>query len=354
MQLTLGLLLIIILIVFPGLLFRRLYYYGEFSKQFSSNHNLVGLLAISSIPGIFNFILIFFFYDIVISPIDFGGLIDKFKEINDPNFRYRETNSIPLRSLFYSKALPFILFLYMVSTLFGIMFGRLVRITKLDTKFKLLRFQNYWFYFFSGENSAFSKMKFLHKKSQKHLFSKADILIDTNTGTLLYSGIIVDYELKNDNCSALDKIMLKETNRYSKENKVVNSKEIPGDIFIVDCNNLKNINLTYIHEDKVGFLEKKWPNLISIFNNVIVFLIFPLFNFQAEAIKWNLYQNLFYKSWLERMVSYLFVVMVIYLFNPIVKDKGEYSYIDWKTFFSKILWLLLILVVLFILSIITK
>ena len=44
--------MVVILIIFPGLIFRRLFFYGEFSKEFRAGHNLIGLLAISTVPGI--------------------------------------------------------------------------------------------------------------------------------------------------------------------------------------------------------------------------------------------------------------------------------------------------------------
>ncbi len=91
MDITLGFLVILTLVVLPGLIFRRLYYYGEFSKQFSANHSLFNLLAISCVPGLINLLLILWGYDLFITEIDFGAIIDKFKQINDPNFVFSKS-----------------------------------------------------------------------------------------------------------------------------------------------------------------------------------------------------------------------------------------------------------------------
>ena len=92
-------------------------------------------------------------------------------------------------------------------------------------------------------------MRHLKEKNKKILFTKADILIDSNSKPYLYSGIVVDYELMYSDSSVLSKVMLDKAERYSLKNGKNVPTPIPGSLLVVDCTTMKNINLTYIYED---------------------------------------------------------------------------------------------------------
>ena len=336
MQITLGFFLILILIVLPGLIFRRLYFYGEFSKQFHSDYSFIKVLSLSAVPGLVIFIVIYLFYDNFISEIDIGSVIDKLKEINDPSFSFRKSNEIPLRQLINFKASPFVGFLYLTSFLIGALAGRFVRITKLDTKFKLLRFKNYWFYFFNGLHTDFKKMRHLRQKNKKHIFTKADILIDFNNTPELYSGIIEDYELDSNSSNVLSKIVLREAHRYKVKKKKKVPVPIPGSLFVVDCSALKNINLTYVYEDAKSVLDSKIPVYIENAFGLLLIILIPFFIFKSESIHYSFYDEYFRLSWYKKIIVYLIVAQIISIINPFIKKGDEYQYISLKTFFVKI------------------
>ncbi len=336
MQITLGFFLILILIVLPGLIFRRLYFYGEFSKQFHSDYSFIKVLSLSAVPGLVIFIVIYLFYDNFISEIDIGSVIDKLKEINDPSFSFRKSNEIPLRQLINFKASPFIGFLYLTSFLIGALAGRFVRITKLDTKFKLLRFKNYWFYFFNGLHTDFKKMRHLRQKNKKHIFTKADILIDFNNKPELYSGIIEDYELDSNSSNVLSKIVLREAYRYKVKKKKKVPVPIPGSLFVVDCSALKNINLTYVYEDAKSVLDSKIPVYIENAFGLLLVILIPFFIFKSDSIHYSFYDEYFHLSWYKKIIVYLTVAQIISIINPFIKKGDEYQYISFKTFIVKI------------------
>lgn len=52
MSITIGFIALFISIVIPGLLFFRFYYYGEFSKQFTTKDQISKIFFFSIIPGI--------------------------------------------------------------------------------------------------------------------------------------------------------------------------------------------------------------------------------------------------------------------------------------------------------------
>ena len=351
MDITLGFLVAFFLVILPGLIFRRLYYFGEFSKQFSANHSLISLIAIVCIPGIVNLILIFFLFDYFIEEIDVGKVIDKFKEINDPGHKFENDGGTPLRQILLKDASPFLVFLYSVSLLFGLAFGRIVRKTKIDTYSKILRYKNYWFYLFNGQHPGFRKMESINKKGFKHLFTKADIMIDTESQPHLYSGIIIDYELAPNKNQILDKIFLKEAKRYKitdgGERKI---KPIPGNILVVDCKSMKNMNLTYVYEETTKFLESKWPSRIESIITLLIFAVIPIFIVKTEYIEWDIYTKYFELKWYAKAVAILLAIQVLNILNPIVSNKGGYKWVNGWSFLAKVVWILAFFILLIILS----
>lgn len=348
MELSLGLIVVLLLIIFPGLIYRRLYFYGEFSKEFKSDFNLFSLLAISTIPGIVNLILIYILYDNFFESVDLGEIIDTFKNINNDDYRFTKSETTPLKELINSKASPFIGFLYLSSFIFGAISGRLVRLTRLDTKFKLLRFKNYWFYIFNGQHTNFKKMKHLRLKNKKHLFTKADILIDSNNSTKLYSGIVVDYELLDNNCNSLNKIMLQNAKRYSHKDGNTIPVEIPGNLLIVDCSSMKNINLTYAYEEAKSILKSKLPNIIEIIFGLIILLLIPAFFFRLNFVDLEIYDRYFTLKWYEKIFAFLLTVQVLSILKPFEKFDDEYKFITLKGTFAKLLWIGLFLFLIWI------
>ena len=339
MVVSLSFFIVLITILFPGLIFRRLYYYGEFSKQFNAGHNLISLLALSIVPGIINLLLVYFFYDYVITNIDLGEIIDKFKDVNNPSFRLKQSEDTPIKELINNQISPFIGFLYTSCFISGILLGRFVRITGLDTKIKILRFKNYWFYLFNGHCTGFKKMKYLKESNKKHLFTKADILIDSNSKTHLYSGIVVDYELRGSDCKALSKIMLQNAERYSMRDGIRTAVSIPGNLFVVDCSSLKNINLTFIYEESRSILKSKFPNYVEIVFGIAIILLIPIFIFKAERISWEHYQNYFNLKWYGKITAYLLFVQLLSLFNPFIRQGNDYKHLTIKTFMPNLPWL---------------
>lgn len=348
MNISFSFFVVIILILFPGLLYRRLYYYGEFSKEFKAGYNLAGLLAISTIPGLLILVLTFGAYNYYFDTIDIGEVIDKFKDLTNPEFRLTESEDTPINQLLNYKAAPFLGFLYVTSTLLGTLSGRLIRISGLDTKFKLLRFKNYWFYLLNGQQFDFKKLKHLKEKNKKHVFTKADVLIDSNNRTLLYSGIVVDYELNPDDCTSLSKIMLQNASRYTLRNEKKVPQEIPGTILVVDCTSLKNLNLTYVYEEGENILKSRLPSLLELWIGILTIVLIPIFIFKSESIEWELYNNYFSLRWYSKLIAFFIVIQFIGLFNPFVKNNNEFQIQSWKLFFGKLAWFTILLFVLWL------
>lgn len=341
MELSISFIFILIFIIFPGLIFRRLYFYGEFSKQFNSNHSLISLLAISSLPGVIISLISFILYTHNFKHIDLALIVDYLKDINNPTFKIHNNTTIELNKTLTNEVSPYIIFQYLIASISGILCGRLIRISRLDTKFKILQFKNIWFYIFNGQYSNFKKNKHLKQKNKKHLFTKADVLIDTNSKTYLYSGIVIDYEISDSNCSALTKVILKNAERYTIRNNEKVKVEIPGTLLVVDCSTMKNINLTYIYEDSESILKTKVPYIIEVSLGLFIIFLIPFYIFKSDMIEIDLYKQYFELKWYQKIFAYLFSIQIITLLNPFEKIKDEYSFVSWKSIIAKIVLLII-------------
>lgn len=203
MSLTIDFILLFILIVIPGFLFKRFYFYGEFSKQFSTKDSVYKSTFYSFIPGILIQVSCFAIYT-TLWPSDFNN-IDVLYTVK---FLLAKTNQTSP-----NKATEFInngfsgfwkyeLSVFATAILLGAILSRLVRLFKFDLRYKFLRFRNHWFYVFSGEINSLRKFRLAKKKlgdieSLTNFFSyyppHVDILVNNHSGQALYSGYVIDY-----------------------------------------------------------------------------------------------------------------------------------------------------------------
>lgn len=356
MEISIGFFLIIVLILIPGIIFRRLFYYNHFIKQFHAENSFLRFITISSIPGAFIFICVFFFYDIIFQAIDSASIVDFFKALINPTILFKEDSIYcNLNSTIKNSVLPFLGFLYLVSCFVGFFSGRLIRLFKLDNHIKLFRFRNEWFYRFYGESYRNKRHKVAKSgsvnqntekeilKKKKHLFTVADLLIETNNETYLYSGIVLDYEIDDTDYSKLTMVTLGNARKYKSKNGYVIQKPIPGNLFVVPCEKLININLTYFFEEIENRDSKKiWYN-INVSSSVIIFLLLPLFIFQSNLFPGDIIEWVFKHNFWYRIVLWLFVSQVITFFIPYTSELKSDDFIkkNWKHYILSLAWLAL-------------
>jgi hypothetical protein len=135
-------------------------------------------------------------------------------------------------------------------------------LNKWDRRYKDLRFQNSWHYILKGEFFDFPRSAYDLEEDTVEAIELVyvDVLIKTDEGTIIYDGILVDYELSKD--GGLDNISLKEVQRrYLKDDpgneNIWPSKskyyEIPGHILILKYSEIINLNFSYY---KIVYDEK--------------------------------------------------------------------------------------------------
>lgn len=276
MDLAINSILVFLLLILPGLIFRRFYYVGEFSKQFNSAAWL-NSFYVSILPGIVIQVLtisVFLNY--------FGTFNNENPLVCNVNLFYSELKSQEIPLYFFSPdflkytALYFGL-LIAFSALIAQLSWIIVRQLKIDLNFKPLRFHNHWHYYFKGEIVNTKDFGALKKSNNKRvILTECDVLFDLGNGqNKLYKGFITQYSICR-NTGDLKSIYLTQARRYkkTKDNKV-ELIGIPGDIFIIPFDKVLNINLTYIYYDKNTSNLKISINLLLILTLLFLILVFP-------------------------------------------------------------------------------
>ncbi|MCX6582242.1 MAG: hypothetical protein NT166_18885 [Candidatus Aminicenantes bacterium] len=203
--------ILLFLVFSPGIVFRRGYYSGKFSRKYIKI-DLIDEITWAIIPGlIINIGCIYLFqwitgYKINISSL--GFLLTGFNNNSESSliFKKIETNLIPI-------ALFFILS-WVLSFLLGKTCLLLVRFFKLDHRFISLRFPNHWFYFFSGEYLEINEYCRL-KDIELLLY---EVWVDVGGKIEKFKGFVDDFILSRD--GGLETIYLVETPEEDKDNEI--------------------------------------------------------------------------------------------------------------------------------------
>jgi len=245
---------IFLLFIIPGLIFRRFYYQGEFTKQFrfkTIGTAIFSSLIIGIIVQIISIHLYKYYFETELKTIlpKSDILLEHISDI------YNSMQKIDFNSIFSHTKLSvqiglYLVFSYINSIVLAFFLWLIVRTLKLDRKFKIFRFNNHWNYYFLGEIGDFREFK--HLKRGKVLYTEADIVIQTTSGnTIMYSGKLSQYTI-SENSNDLKNIYLTdarrqfitkcpETKKEKKEHRSFNS-----DCLILNNKDILNINLNYI------------------------------------------------------------------------------------------------------------
>lgn len=360
MNLTIGFITFFISIIIPGILFRRFYFYGEFSKQFNTKDPVLHTMFLSIVPGIILQLLAFIIYQKTLGyNSNYSDVITVFKDLTSDEAEHIQdvTKGFFDNDITTFFCYSFILFFF--SGIIGYLSSRFIRFLQWDKKYKVFRFKNQWYYIFSGEVLNLKKFKDAHRVSFdrnqefKHDISTtfADVLIKVDDDKKeLYSGYVVDYDLNNDNISKLDKIYLLDAYRYkkasitnnyftdtsfsgsTKSNQTQppsrNQKQIPGDVFIVDASNIVNINLTYVpslrkEEEKKEKQQKKYTYINNTYLATIVILVLFHFLYGLFDIKdTTVGRYLIYASLWQKALMILFINQLLSWFVPNEKNEN--------------------------------
>lgn len=271
----------------PGLLFRRTYYWGAFTAQYKAKNfilsifysMLIGILIVYLSLYVFNNSVVEFFKWSKITNKTFDNLITQLNSSTGINYIIKLLDTPKV----VKKLITLVLLVFSISALLGAISFKIVRLFKLDIIIPFLKFSNHWHYYFRGE---FLKFKEFNSTKNKAAFVYADILSDKGNGeTVLYHGIVSQYELDKHNSNQLDTIHLTNPGRY----KGKESSEIKSDCLILPYSRVLNINLRVAEIDLSDRSEKidNWIKiLLPLFTLVFAILPFFLGLFKTWQFPW--------------------------------------------------------------------
>ncbi|MCY0976360.1 hypothetical protein PGH12_11220 [Chryseobacterium wangxinyae] len=255
--------LLVFFILFPGIILKRSYFRGEFTKQFSQG-DFSDRIITTFFWGCIAQIFILLIYNRTIdNSVDFefiSNLTNSFNEESDKPFKLSLDNKDSLPLLVYFSLLvtvPFTL---------GFLGYLLVRFLHLDHYTSAFRFANYWYYYYSGE--IITRKEF-ENASNSNLLGKngveeviIDVVVNNGDRNVLYSGFFSQYTIcKTTN--KLESIFLTAVRRYSNSSQVF--VPINSSIFHIPAEKIYNLNLRYIEKSTSKSQRRKEKFVILFF-----------------------------------------------------------------------------------------
>jgi len=335
--------------LFPGILFRRAFFSGEFTKHFESGNSFERLLwnMLSSVLMLACFcvsIHVFNSYSPLKVEFELGvpEVTDTFLcmyENKLPTIFSSETRIIQTGNLLFS--------LYAFSLILGFFINRLIFFLGLEKRFSILQFQNSWHYVTNSTkqnnlNHSIGDLYYTRvdvKSSKEELFTGKlhDILYDKEGKV---EAITIKEAYKYYRLSLVDDaVKIAGLNQQIQQNdpnvifhsQTTNSfiyrKRIKGDLFTILNNDLENISITYI---KIANFHKKFQKFIKVSISILLLLAglfsvsYAIWDFQLFTFE-NYFKRLLFCiiSPLNFAISLLLIVTV-FNFKTLKNDTKNY------------------------------
>lgn len=248
-EVALSSILLIVVVLFPGLIFRRFYYWSKFTKQFVKGEWSERIVT-SIFWGIFSQMITLLLISYIL-PILQIKLLEKDIVENDIIEKIRTfsfaTIDIEKDRILLFFILGYILFSILVAGLLGLILHKFVRWFGIDVKIEAFRYSNQWHYIFQGE---------VPKSKKKVLFPWVDVTLITQQEDgkqKMIQGVLKDYQI-NATSGDLEYLYLEKAQRYSHTQK--DFKKILSDIFVIPSQNIVDLNIRYKYKNEEYNIEK--------------------------------------------------------------------------------------------------
>ena len=236
--------IILLIILLPGISFRKGYFSEEFSNQYTIR-DFFGLFVNTLFPS-----LIIYLSVLPIIYYLFGGYYYDLKTllgVLSSNDNLVE-ESIEQIDKFKYEIIYFQAAVNLISFLIGLRLRDLILHNSTDAKNKFFRYKNIWHYLLTGKFILFKRSQIkLKEDSVKDIdITYINAIVSVGENVFTYSGILVDYELSDE--GNLDLIYIKDASK-----KIINRKvftEISGHTLILKYQNIINLNLIFIQTEE--------------------------------------------------------------------------------------------------------
>lgn len=351
--------------LFPGILFRRAFFSGDFNKHFESGNTFERLLwnMLTSILMLVAFCLSIHFYNII-----FSYKIEFALQINDITDTFICIYENKLPTIFISETriiqtIKLLLSIYLFSILLGYFANRIIFYLGLEKRFSVFQFQNSWHYLTNSnkQNNISHSIKDIY-------YTKVDI--KTEAGELFTGKLHV---ISYDKESKIEAITLQDAYKFSRltfaddsdkiddikaaindkdphiilhsetKNNFIYRKRIKGDLFTIFNNDLENISITYI---KISNFYQKFQKGMKV---ALSILILSITIFSLSYAIWDFhiipFSN-YYKRLLFCIITPLVFVFLMLIFTSISntklfkKNRNQYLKPIKETFYILVLFAL--------------
>lgn len=233
--------LFLFLFILPGITFKRAYLSSVFSRKLKFS-GLLDEVFWAVFPSI---VMHFISYSILLVAksflyFDFDITVVLSKTLFDGNSE--QYASVFLTYLYYCT------FVIAVSFFAGHLSRKIVRILKLDRKFRLFRFSNDWHYLLSGEFLDFPEVP---DNPEEVSFKLVNALTNVGGKQMIYIGELIHFTLSDE--GGLENIVLKDAKRRLLEDDLLENRyyEIPGRYITIPYKTIININIRYFYLEEV-------------------------------------------------------------------------------------------------------
>ena len=139
-------------------------------------------------------------------------------------------------------------FVIAVSFFAGHVSRKIVRVLKLDRKFRLFRFSNDWHYLLSGEFLDFPEVP---DNPEEVSFKLVNALTNVGGKQMIYIGELIHFTLSDE--GGLENIVLKDAKRRLLEDDLLENRyyDIPGRYITIPYKTIININIRYFYLEEI-------------------------------------------------------------------------------------------------------
>lgn len=233
--------LFLFLFILPGITFKRAYLSSVFSRKVKFT-GVLDEVFWALFPSIIMHFIAYFFLQVGaaldIMTFDLKGTLSA-ALLQPDNQQYA---NIFVQYLLYCT------FVMSISFAAGHASRKIVRLLKLDRKFKLFRFTNDWHYLLSGEFLDFPEVP---DDPEEVSFKLVNALTDVGGQQMIYIGELIHFTLSDE--GGLENIVLKDAKRRLLQDDLSENRyyDIPGRYITIPYKTIININVRYFYLEEI-------------------------------------------------------------------------------------------------------
>lgn len=329
--------------LFPGVLFRKFYFTGNFGNQFGQGNLLerflwsifLSFICLTSV-SIILYSLDALFGIKPLEAINFNRLSCVFQSLSENKFPGEFQNKTNFISYLF-----LLLFIYVISSTLGYASNKFLLLFSLEN-FAAFKFNNNWHYL----SKAYKSNDVRKNIGDVHL-TYVDVLTTINSNEILYRGIlnnfILDKEDKLENIvlskvyrfitldrladvfkiNAIEDSIQQNENIYSvhreSNERIIFTKSIDGNLLVLSKENISNINFTYVKiSNRITFLKEI---VLKILGTLFVCLILILFILPFLKFN-NDFLNTLLRKLVFSFVTFLCMSLIIGKVSQVIKSKN--------------------------------